>query len=264
MVPRFFYPSLKEKIQNWLSRKTTSTNFIPEIDGFRFYAIFTVLLYHLNTHVSRVLVVKGVLTDYSHSFVFKVAHEGGIGVNVFFAISGFILALPFAKQRLFDTTPVSLKSYYIRRLSRLEPPYVLSLVLLLGVHVIVLQENFNSIFPNFLASLLYIHNIVFDQWSAINPVAWSLEVEVQFYVLAPVLAMLFSIRNATARRLVFLLLIVGSMLHYNFNYDAIQEILAHNKTNEVDGSYTILSLLALDSWFEQFVTHNEYSFQNIH
>lgn len=224
MVSRFLRQALKDKLKNWLSRKTTSNNFIPEIDGFRFYAIFTVLLYHLNTHVSRVISSDGISIDYKDSLVFKVAHEGGIGVNVFFAISGFILALPFAKQRLFDTKPVSLKSYYIRRLTRLEPPYVISLVLLLGVHVIVLHENFNSIFPNFLASLFYIHNILFDQWSVINPVAWSLEVEVQFYVLAPVLAMLFSIRNPGTRRIVLLLLIVGSMLHYNLNYDMIQAL----------------------------------------
>ena len=224
MVSRFFSPPLKERIQKWLSRKTSSNSFIPEIDGFRFYAIFTVLLYHINTHVSRVITSKGVSIEFNNSLVFKVAHEGGIGVNVFFAISGFILALPFARQRLFKTEPVNLKSYYIRRLTRLEPPYVISLILLLGVHAIILQENFGAIFPNFLASLFYIHNIVFDQWSAINPVAWSLEVEVQFYVLAPVLAMLFSIPNSTVRRIVLLLLIVGSMLHYNLNYDMIQAL----------------------------------------
>ena len=37
-----------------------------------------------------------------------------------------------------------------------------------------------------------------------------------------------------------------------FNYDAIHEIVAQNKSNKIDGSYTILSLLAIESWLEQF------------
>jgi len=222
MVSCFLPSQLKEKILQLLSRKTTSTNFIPEIDGFRFYAIFVVLLYHLNTHITRVISASHTSINFQESVIFVMAKEGGIGVNVFFAISGFILAIPFARQRLMNASPVNLKSYYIRRVTRLEPPYVISLVLLLIVHLVILHENFNSIFPNFLASLFYIHNILFNQWSVINPVAWSLEVEVQFYVLAPLLAMLFSIRNPVARRFVLAALIISSMLHYNFNIEMIK------------------------------------------
>ena len=43
--------SMPERIN--LSRKTTSTNFIPEIDGLRFFAIATVVIFHLNTAFSR-------------------------------------------------------------------------------------------------------------------------------------------------------------------------------------------------------------------
>jgi peptidoglycan/LPS O-acetylase OafA/YrhL len=39
----------------------------------------------------------------------------------------------------------------------------------------------------------------------VNPVAWSLEIEVQFYLLVPLLALLFSISNTQARRAVLLL-----------------------------------------------------------
>jgi peptidoglycan/LPS O-acetylase OafA/YrhL len=163
------------------------------------------------------------LTDNGTWFVSAIS-RGSVGVDVFFAISGFILALPFARQRLLHEKPVSLRSYYIRRLTRLEPPYVISLILLFFVHLLILHENFSDIFPNFLASLFYVHSIVFDAWSKINPVAWSLEVEVQFYVLAPALAMLFSIRNSVLRRIILVSIIIAGIAHTNFNYEMIESL----------------------------------------
>lgn len=205
------------KVSRFLSRKTTGSSLIPEIDGFRFFAIGTVLLYHLNTHLKRVY-SPNVEVGYLEGWLNNIVSRGSVGVDVFFAISGFILALPFARQRLFDTAPVNLKSYYLRRLTRLEPPYVISLIIFLLVHVMILNEQWRAVFPNFLASLFYVHSLVYNEWSKINPVAWSLEVEVQFYLLAPVLAGLFSIRNPVWRRGVMLGIVVASMLHYNLNY----------------------------------------------
>jgi peptidoglycan/LPS O-acetylase OafA/YrhL len=210
----------KYSLSNLLSRRTSS-KLIPEIDGFRFFAISTVLLYHLNTHLKRVF--TSATPDYfSDSITDRVMSQGSVGVDVFFAISGFILALPFARQRLFQTAPVELKSYYIRRLTRLEPPYIISLLVLLMVHVFMLNEEFSALLPNFIASFFYVHSLVYNAWSKINPVAWSLEVEVQFYLLAPFLAIFFSIRNSIWRRVSVMLVILGSILNYNLNYELIE------------------------------------------
>jgi peptidoglycan/LPS O-acetylase OafA/YrhL len=224
MVSRFFYSALKDVIQQWLGRRVNSNNFIPEIDGFRFYAIFTVVVFHINTHVSRILLSNNLAVDFQSSSLFQVASKGGIGVNVFFAISGFILALPFARQHLFATQPIALKSYYLRRITRLEPPYVISLIVLLFVHLFLLRALWGEVLPHFLASLFYVHSLVYDSWSTINPVAWSLEVEVQFYLLAPFLAACFRIRNVVWRRSLLGSVIVLSILHYNLNYEMIEAL----------------------------------------
>ena len=59
------------------------------------------------------------------------------GVELFFAISGFILGIPFASHYLRGVPRVNLRRYFIRRLTRLEPPYIINLMVLAGILVIV-------------------------------------------------------------------------------------------------------------------------------
>jgi peptidoglycan/LPS O-acetylase OafA/YrhL len=67
--------------------------------------------------------------------------------------------------------------------------------------------------PHLGASLIYLHSAWYGQPSAINPVAWTLEVEVQFYCLAPLLAMVYRIRSRVARRAILAgaVLLAGSV-----------------------------------------------------
>ena len=79
--------------------------------------------------------------------------EGGYGVSIFFMISGFILSLPFAKAH-FNKNPgkknISLKRYYLRRLIRLEPPYIIALIIFFIGNVWVLHKySFDELLPHF-------------------------------------------------------------------------------------------------------------------
>ena len=142
--------------------------------------------------------------------MFRVFELGNMGVELFFVISGFILALPFAEQRLSGGKPISLRSYFARRLSRLEPPYIINLTLLLGL--MVAANGFGVLgdrLPHYLASIFYVHNVGYGTWSEINFVAWSLEVEAQFYILAPLLALVFSITMIRLRRASLIVAIIG-------------------------------------------------------
>jgi peptidoglycan/LPS O-acetylase OafA/YrhL len=145
-----------------------------------------------------------------------IAEHGYRGVNLFYVISGFILGVPFANHRLTGRPRVSLPRYFLRRLTRLEPPYVLNLLICAGL-LLASGSNIALLLSHFAASAFYVHNIWFGEQSLINPVAWSLEIEVQFYCLAPLLAVLFSIRSRFKRRAVMLglTLVIGIVqLHY--------------------------------------------------
>jgi peptidoglycan/LPS O-acetylase OafA/YrhL len=51
-----------------------------------------------------------------------------------------------------------------------------------------------------LVSLFYLHNLSYGTPSWINPITWSLEVEIQFYLLAPLVMQMFRITGRTRRR----------------------------------------------------------------
>jgi len=72
--------------------------------------------------------------------------------------------------------------------------------------------SFGVLLKHFLASIFYAHGLVYGQYPVVNPVAWSLEVEIQFYILAPVLTCVFAIRSKFWRRSLLLIFIAVSGL----------------------------------------------------
>jgi peptidoglycan/LPS O-acetylase OafA/YrhL len=197
------------RLPEHLRRITSSNRFIPEIDGLRFTAIISVIFYHIDLHLRPVHAALDARNDLLH----QILSTGFFGVQLFFAISGFILSLPFAEQYLAGGQKVDLKRYFVRRVTRLEPPYIISMLIYFCMEVFISRRwTVHTLMPHLLASLFYIHNIVCKYASAVNPVAWSLEIEIQFYILAPLLALIYTIQSRMTRRL--LLVVIASIFAY--------------------------------------------------
>jgi len=191
------------------SRETSSGRFIPEMDGLRFVAITMVILFHLNGYLVAKWPLHHSGSLAQSSWLAQTALVGFRGVELFFVISGFILALPFATQHLAGGRVVSLRKYYLRRLTRLEPPYFVTLFALFFLAVWTHGKTASDLLPHLGASLFYLHNLAYAQSSPVIGVAWSLEIEVQFYLLVPLLTLLFMIRNSRCRRGLLLAIIVS-------------------------------------------------------
>jgi peptidoglycan/LPS O-acetylase OafA/YrhL len=200
---------------NPLSKLSRVTNpgrtFIPQIDGLRFIAIMAVIACHAHDFI---LHHHGLEIRQSADLVERTFEAGRYGVQLFFAISGFILALPFAKQMLSDApSRLRLKEYYLRRITRIEPPYVIHLIFLFLLSALVfrhlppeahysLSQNphwLGYVSSHLFASLFYSSGFIFGG-HPLNIVLWSLEIEVQFYIVAPLLAQVFRISSAWKRR----------------------------------------------------------------
>lgn len=205
---------------NVLKRSTNQGVFIPEIDGLRFFAIITVVLFHLNTSYGRTFppIARGVtILDVTMPGLSWYVKRFDLGVKVFFAISGFILSLPFLRHYLLGQRRVEVGDYLLRRLKRLEPPFLISLFLLFVFRSLSHLPELEHPWLSMLAGIFYSHVIAFGESNPINPVTWSLETEAQFYLIVPVLFwFLFRRPERWLSWILLLLMVAGSIFFREF------------------------------------------------
>jgi peptidoglycan/LPS O-acetylase OafA/YrhL len=227
--------TLSDWLYSKLARVTSTGEYVAAVDGFRFVSILAVVLDHSTYHFLALRTGQKLGPEYFRNFQSGLIHFfylGHVGVLLFFAISGFVLGLPFARAWLSGRRKPSLRQYFLRRVTRIEPPYILNLAICFlfvgGFAYLASRER------PFLASLFYLHNIIYAKHSTINNVAWSLEIEVQFYILAPLLAYVFAVKSTFWRRLVLLSAMAAFGMLANF------QLLPHGPAHL---RYTLLSYL---------------------
>ena len=182
---------------NVFQRSVNPASYRPEIDGLRFFAIMIVMIGHLLERAERFWIEpnpsmdNGVINAVLHFFA-----SPNQGVLLFFAISGFIIA-----KQMQDVAPGRFDSnfvgkYYVRRMTRIFPPYYMIILgtfvayYFLGLEPSGLHRSAESQVPlpaSLAASLFYVHGAVFDSLPRLYALGWSLEVEVQFYLIAPLI-----------------------------------------------------------------------------
>jgi len=147
----------------------------PLVDALRAIAALSIVAYHL------AFLLGGFDLDVAGRWLARL----NVGVPLFFAISGFLLYRPWAAARLAGEPPPSARRYAVRRALRILPAYWLAL------SVIALLAGRSDVFswPGAL-----VHYGLFQGYDAgrftggIGP-AWTLSIEVTFYVLLPLLAL---------------------------------------------------------------------------
>jgi peptidoglycan/LPS O-acetylase OafA/YrhL len=197
-------------IYSRLRRITSDHSYFPEIDGIRFLAIGMVILYHAFNYLDSMAgsLPEIARDDYYWFRIFLL--NGDRGVELFFVLSGFILCLPFAKQYINGGKKVELKRYYLRRLTRLEPPYIIAITALFLLQLAMHIHPASELVPSWLASLIYAHYLILRHIPLLTVVAWSLEIEIQFYLLAPILFRILKL-PIVWRRTLLIIAIAGTV-----------------------------------------------------
>lgn len=211
MIP--FFARAYNVVWGSLRRPVRSENFIAQIDGLRFLSIWLVLCSHAwGTWVPYAGVdYAGQPAGGLGGLIASTLMQGKLGVFVFFAISGFVLSIPWSARQNQSERGVALRKFYLRRVTRLEPLYIfLMLSYYVGLSLIG-RLSFSSDFDNLIASMFYMHNILYDEGSTIYLAAWSLEIEFQFYIIAPFLyGALFSLGPTLRRAIMIGAIVAGS------------------------------------------------------
>ena len=88
------------------------------------------------------------------------------------------------------------------------------MIFFFAMKVMTGQATASGLLPHLAASLVYMHNAIYSTMSTITPIAWSLEVEVQFYLLAPLLALIFMLRSGVRKGVLIAAIIATSLLQY--------------------------------------------------
>ena len=158
---------------------------IATIDGLRGIAIAAVVWFHV-WQISW----QSATIPFVNLSLQPIAETGFLGVALFFFISGFVLMLPYVQSHLGGTKPPSLRHFAERRFRKIVPSYVLAiaLMLLLGFQT---YPTFGAGARDVLIHLLFIHDWFAATNVSIDGVMWSLGVEIQFYVLFPLLVLAF-------------------------------------------------------------------------
>ena len=147
---------------------------IHTVECLRGLAALSVGYFHF-TRGNEMLPMPGILRE-SGSF-------GWLGVEAFFVISGFVIPLSMSVRR-FDIRH-DLPGFIGKRLTRLEPPYILTVILCLILwYVSSIVPGYRGEPPSVSVKQLLLHigylNAFFDE-SWLNPVFWTLAIEFQFY-----------------------------------------------------------------------------------
>lgn len=156
---------------------------IPSLDGLRAVSVLIVMVSHAGLgHVV----------------------PGGLGVTVFFFLSGYLITT-LLRAEWARTGTVGIGAFYIRRFLRLGPPLFITLAVAYGLVAAGLHGGGVSV-QGALAQVFYMANyyaIFWDPGQTVpdgTGVLWSLAVEEHFYLLYPFVFLLLA-RRLTARQL---------------------------------------------------------------
>jgi peptidoglycan/LPS O-acetylase OafA/YrhL len=142
----------------------------------RFFAALSVIFYHGGREIGMISLLP-MLTS------------GPTAVNYFFVLSGFVLTLAYFRSGVeFD-----LRKYFIARFSRIYPVYFLAFVLTCLYYIGIMSK---VKWGKILANIFLLQAWIPRYGQSFNIAAWSLSVEVFFYVIFPFLILAMKRLNA--------------------------------------------------------------------
>lgn len=158
------------------------------LDGMRALAILGVVAFH------SMIQMPEVAFEVRDTLLGRCLLRGGMGVDLFFVLSGYLIGGQLLRQGLREAEAgggIRFGEFYIKRFFRIFPAYYLVLVLLCAV--VVHQPFYDSILRGAdpvealrgaWANALYLNNYT---GSRLMPWGWSLAVEEHFYLVIPLL-----------------------------------------------------------------------------
>ncbi|WP_256009568.1 acyltransferase family protein [Desertivirga xinjiangensis] len=165
--------------QTIISKKnvlSTSKKELQDIHFLRAFASLAVCAFHLFLGNGKLFPENSILKS--------AISYGYLGVEIFFILSGFIICYALPKDYSHNNTA----RFLLKRLIRIEPPFIISIALLLVLNLIsyhVTNNDYTIDWINILLHVAYINNFGVGEY--LNVVYWTLGIEFQFYILIAII-----------------------------------------------------------------------------
>lgn len=167
------------------------------VDLLRGLAIFFVLMNHINMRLlgARVPYTQGLPAQLVSSLVWN----GQFGVQIFFAVSGFLITST-TLRRWGSLSRVNMREFYQLRFARIAPLLLLLLAVLSGLHFahikgFVVSQKTGGLGRALLAAVTFHINLLEARRGYLPAnwdIMWSLSIEEMFYLFFPPVCRLFS------------------------------------------------------------------------
>jgi len=163
---------------------------IPGIDGLRGIAVLWVALFHFIVLRPGDAATGAIVASPAG----PLAANGYLGVDLFFLISGFLLAMPWFVHEAGHRAHPSAIAFYRRRFWRIVPAYYVQLAILFAIVLPLLhgtrfwRSDLWVYLYNLFAHVLFLHNTTPLSSGSMqaNGALWTLAVEAQFYLVLPI------------------------------------------------------------------------------
>ncbi len=168
---------------------------IPALDGIRALTVLAIVWYHVwqQSWLSPLIKFRtsGRTLLFSLDFI---PRTGYLFVDMMLLLSAFCLFLPHARAAVNGSEIPSVSRFYKKRVARIVPPYYLA-VLILFLYALY-KNSYSGIaeaMRDLLATLTFTQTLIPSVYigTHINGVLWTAAVEMQFYLIFPLLAFAF-------------------------------------------------------------------------
>lgn len=223
------------------SGSSRTDQFSAGLTGIRGLAAMMVLLHHVFALAGpRVLSIN--LGDWQLTYHWLIT-VGWMGANVFFVLSGFLLAIPFVGNIEGVGARVAIATYLARRIRRVVPAYWFQIVILAAV------LYFTATLPVWQALILhfaFLQNFNQAYAFALNGVYWTLPTEFGYYLLLPIFATLAALFAAHKRAawLIFSVSLIAFAVAYR--------VVAYAAVAEASTDKKVFALLQLPGLIDHF------------